>query len=177
MTLVIATTGTNPNLAADLRRTVAEIDRMVPLADVHTLQQNVTTSVSEPRFRLMLVGGFALVACMLAMLGVYAVMALTVSRRTHDIGIRMALGAERATVRRQVILEGMRLAIAGAVIGLVIALGASRLIAAMLYEVEPTDPVTFAGVLALTLTVAAAACYLPARRASLLDPLAALRAE
>jgi len=123
------------------------------------------------------VGGFALVACLLAMLGVYAVMALTVSRRTHDIGIRMALGAERATVRRQVVAEGMRMATVGAVVGLVIALGATQLIAAMLYGVEPTDPLTFGAVLLVTLIVAAAACYFPARRASRLDPLAALRGD
>ena len=82
-----------------------------------------------------------------------------------------------ATVRRQVVVEGMRLAIAGVAIGLVVALGASGLIGAMLYDVEPTDPLTFAGVLVLTLVVAAAACYLPARRASRLDPLAALRSD
>lgn len=148
---------------------------MVPISDVHSLQQNVDASVSEPRFRLLLVGGFAVVACLLAMLGVYAVMALTVSRQTHDIGIRMALGAARATVRRQVVMDGMRLAITGAVVGLVAAVGASRLIAAMLYGVEPTDPMTFASVFVVTLVVAGAACYLPARRASRLDPLDALR--
>lgn len=177
MALVVSTTGANPNLATDLRRAISAIDSMVPVSDVHTLQQNVDASVSEPRFRLLLVGGFAVVACLLAMLGVYAVMALTVSRRTHDIGIRMALGAGRATVRRQVVVEGMRLAIAGVAIGLVVALGASGLIGAMLYDVEPTDPLTFTGVLVLTLVVAAAACYLPARRASRLDPLAALRSD
>ena len=107
----------------------------------------------------------------------WPVMALTVSRRTHDIGIRMALGAGRASVRRQVVVEGMRLAVAGVTIGLVVALGTSRLIGAMLYDVEPTDPLTFTGVLVLTLVVAAAACYLPARRASRLDPLAALRSH
>jgi len=177
MALMVSTTGTNPNLAVDLRRAVAEVDPMVPISDVHSLQQNVDTSVSEPRFRLLLVGGFAVVACLLAMLGVYAVMALTVSRRTHDIGIRMALGAARASVRRQVVVDGMRLAFIGAVVGLVAAIGSSRLIAAMLYGVEPTDPLTFAAVFVVTLLVAGAACYLPARRASRLDPLDALRSD
>jgi putative ABC transport system permease protein len=174
---MVSTVGTNPSLATDLRRVIAEIDRMVPISDVQTLQQSVDTSVSEPRFRLLLVGGFAVVACLLAMLGVYAVMALTVSRRTHDIGIRMALGAGHSTVRRQVVVDGMQLAVTGAVVGLVGALGASQLIAAMLYGVEPTDPLTFASVLIVTLLVAGAACYLPARRASRLDPLAALRSD
>jgi len=175
MTVVISTTGQNPTLAADLRSVVADVDPMVPISNVHSLQQNISDSVSEPRFRLLLVGGFALVACLLAMLGVYAVMALTVSCRTHDIGIRMALGAERAAVRRQVVAEGMRMAMLGTGIGLVVALGATQLIAAMLYDVQPTDPLTYAVVLLLTLLVAAVACYLPARRASRLDPLAALR--
>jgi len=177
MSLMISTTGTNPSLATDLRRAVAQIDRAIPVSDMRSLQQDLHTSISEPRFRLLLVGGFAVIACLLSMLGVYAVMALTVTRRTHDIGIRMALGAARSTVRRQVVAEGMRLAIAGVGVGLIVALAATQLIAAMLYDVAPTDQLTFASVLLLTLLVAAAACYLPARRASRLDPLDALRSD
>ncbi len=177
MTVVLATEGNNPNLAEDIRAAAADIDPMVPMSAVRSLEEGVQASVAEPRFRVLLVGGFALVACALSMLGIYAVMALTVNRQTHSIGIRMALGAEGSAVRRQVVVDGMRLAAVGVTLGLGGALWLSRTVAAMLYQVEPTDPPTFVGVALLTLLVAGAACYVPARRASRLDPVAALRTD
>jgi putative ABC transport system permease protein len=124
-----------------------------------------------------MVGLFALTALLLAGLGIYGVISYIVTARTHEIGIRIALGAERSNILRMVLRQGVGLAIAGAALGLVGALIVSHLMAGLLYGVRPTDPVTFAGVALLLIGVAVLACYIPARRAFRVDPLVALRHE
>ena len=122
-----------------------------------------------------IIGLFALTALLLAGLGIYGVISYLVSERTHEIGIRLALGAQRNDILRMVVRQGLGLAIAGAAVGLVCALIVSHLMAGLLYGVRPTDPVTFAGVALLLIGVALLACYIPARRAIRVDPLVALR--
>jgi ABC-type antimicrobial peptide transport system permease subunit len=124
-----------------------------------------------------IVGLFALTALLLAGLGIYGVISYLVSERTHEIGIRLALGAERRSILRMVVREGLGLAIAGAAVGLVCALIVSRLMAGVLYGVRPTDPPTFVGVAVLLVLVALCACYVPAMRATRVDPMVALRHE
>ena len=124
-----------------------------------------------------MVGMFALTALLLAGLGIYGVISYIVSERTHEIGIRLALGAQSRNILRMVLRQGLGLAIAGAAVGLVGALIVSHLMAGLLYSVRPTDPVTFAGVALLLIGVALLACYMPARRAIRVDPLVALRHE
>lgn len=161
--------------AAQIRETVWQIDPSVPVETVQSLGGLLSSSVAEPRFRLVLLGSFAAAACFLAMLGVYAVMTMTVAGHTHEIGVRMALGAPRTLVLRAVLLDGFKLAAWGLGIGLLGALAGGRLLATMLYSVTPSDPATHALVAVATLAVALAACYVPARRAARLDPTRALR--
>ena len=122
-----------------------------------------------------IIGLFALTALLLAGLGIYGVISYLVSERTHEIGIRLALGAQRSDILRMVVRQGLGLAIAGAAVGLVCALIVSHLMAGLLYGVRPTDPVTFVGVALLLIGVALLACYIPAQRAIRVDPLVALR--
>ena len=122
-----------------------------------------------------MVGLFALTSLVLAALGIYGVISYLVNERTHEIGIRLALGAARRNILEMILRQGLRLALTGAAIGLIVALLVSRLIATLLYGVRPTDPLTFAGVAVLFLLVALLACYLPARRATKVDPMIALR--
>jgi len=124
-----------------------------------------------------MVGGFALTALLLAGLGIYGVISYIVSERTHEIGIRLALGAQTRNILRMVLEQGLRLAVTGAAVGLAAALIVSNLMEGLLYGVRPADPLTFAGVALLLLGVALLACYIPARRAIRVDPLVALRYE
>jgi putative ABC transport system permease protein len=124
-----------------------------------------------------IIGLFALTALLLAGLGIYGVISYLVSERTHEIGIRLALGAQRSDILRMVVRQGLGLAIAGAAVGLVCALIVSHLMAGLLYGVRPSDPLTFGGVALLLIGVALVACYIPARRAIRVDPLVALRHE
>jgi putative ABC transport system permease protein len=141
------------------------------------MDQLLANSVVQPRLNLTLLVAFAAIALVLAAVGIYGVMAYTVTQRTHEIGIRMAMGAQSEDVLRQVLAEGARLAAIGLAIGLAGSLVASRLIAALLFGVKPTDPVTFAAVAVILASVSLAACYIPARRATRVDPLVALRYE
>jgi predicted permease len=161
----------------ELREQVQSINPELPVFGAQTLTDVVSASLAERRFSMEMVGLFALTALLLAALGIYGVISYLVSERTHEIGIRLALGAQSRNILRMVLREGFSLALAGASVGLVCALIVSHLMAGILYGVRPADPLTFAGVALLLLGVALLACYIPARRAIRVDPLAALRHE
>jgi putative ABC transport system permease protein len=141
------------------------------------MDATLAESVAAPRFRTLLLGIFAAVAMCLAMAGVYGVMAYVVGQRSNEIGLRMALGASTGDVLRLVLGQGLVLAAIGLALGLAGAAAASRLLTTMLFEVKPTDPMTYVAVAAVLATVALAASYVPARRAAAVDPLVALRQE
>jgi len=166
----------NPmNLAAAVRREVQALDRDQPVAAVRSMEQVLGESISAQRFRTWLVGLFALVALLLAAVGIYGVMSYSVAQRTNEFGIRMALGAQVNDVLRLVIRHGMYLAVAGVTIGLVAAIALTRAMRNLLFQVSATDPLTFISIGALLVLVALLACWIPARRATKLDPLRALR--
>ncbi|HEY8188638.1 MAG TPA: ABC transporter permease [Pyrinomonadaceae bacterium] len=175
--LVIRTQGEPTNLAAAVRKEVQAIDPDQPVAAVKTMDQWVDTSVAEPRYRTALLGLFALLALVLASTGIYGVMSYSVAQRTHEIGVRMALGAKRSDVLRLVVRQGMFLVVLGVAIGLVGAFALTRVMATLLFGVTAKDPVTFVAVATLLTLVAFVACYIPARRAMKVDPLVALRYE
>jgi putative ABC transport system permease protein len=164
-------------LPVQLREQVQSVDPELPVFGAQTLSSMVSASLADRRFSMEMVGLFALTALLLAGLGIYGVISYLVSERTHEIGIRLALGAETGKILRMVLGQGLRLAVAGALVGLVCALVATHLMAGLLYGVDPTDPLTFAGVALLLIGVALLACYIPARRAIRVDPLVALRYE
>ena len=164
-------------LAGQLRRAVGALDHGVAVSSVGTMRETMARATAASLFQLVLLGAFAAVALVLAAVGIYGVMSYTVSRRRHEIGIRLALGATPGEVTGAVVRQGMTMALAGAAAGVAGALLLSRLMRALLYGVSATDPVTFM-VVAVTLgLVALGATWLPARRASRIDPLAALRSE
>jgi putative ABC transport system permease protein len=175
--LVIRAQGDLSNLAAAVRREVKAIDPDQPVAAVKTMDEWLTTSVSAPRYRTSLLGLFALVALILASTGIYGVMSYSVAQRTHEIGVRMALGAGRFHVLRLVVRQGMGLVGIGVVLGLIGAVALTRVMSSLLFEVTPKDPLTFTAVAAFLTLVALVACYIPARRATKVDPLVALRYE
>src|SRR5580698_91591 len=160
-----------------LRRANSEMNPEQVISNVQMMNELVGSTIAQPRFATMLLGGFALIALVLAMIGVYGVISYSVQRRTNEIGIRMALGAERLTVFRLVLGEGMRLALVGAAVGIVAALALTRLLAGLLYGVTAHDPITYAAVALVLGAVAAAACWIPAWRATRVDPIIALRYE
>jgi len=160
-----------------VREQVQSLDASLPVFGAQRLAQAVSDSLSQRRFSLEVVGVFALTALLLAGLGIYGVISYMVSARTHEIGIRLALGAGRSDIVRMVLRQGLRLAVAGAAVGLFAAAIVARLMAGLLYGVQTTDPVTFATVALLLIGVAMLACYLPARRAIRVDPITALRCE
>jgi putative ABC transport system permease protein len=147
------------------------VDKVVPLRDI------VRNSVAEPRFRTILLGAFALMATILAAVGVYGLISYSVTQRTREIGIRVALGAKPSQVMLPVVREGLMLGVAGVVLGLIGAVAATRVLASFLFGVKATDPATFAGVALLLLFIACIASYIPSRRALRVDPITALRAE
>jgi predicted permease len=156
---------------------VRGIDRNVPISEVQTMSAVVAQATAEPRFYVVLLAAFAAIAVVLAAVGIYGVMSYSVSRRTHEIGIRIALGAEPSTVLRFIVRQGMTLAFIGATAGLVAAFALTRLMHGLLYGVGATDPTTFVAVTAALCAVALAASYVPARRATRIDPLVALRSD
>jgi predicted permease len=164
-------------IAEQVREQVQSVDPTLPVSGAQTLNETVSASVAAKRFAMQMVALFALTALMLAGLGIYGVISYLVSERTQEIGIRLALGAERRSILRMVLRQGLGLAIAGAALGIVCALIVSRLMAGVLYGVRPTDPATFAEVAVLLVLVALFACYVPAMRATRVDPMVALRHE
>jgi putative ABC transport system permease protein len=177
MFLVARTSGDPKAIASSLRTAMLALDRDLPPAEVHTMKELLADSVAQPRFRTLLLGIFAGMALLLSAVGIFGVMAYLVSRRTQEIGVRMALGASRGEVRRMILGEGLRVTLIGIAIGLVGAFASGRLIKGLLYGVGPADPATFAGVSLLVIVVALIACYLPAHRATQVDPMIALRYE
>jgi predicted permease len=164
-------------IPVELREQVQSVNPELPVFGAQTLDDVLSASLSERRSSMEIVGLFALTALLLAGLGIYGVISYIVSERTHEIGIRLALGAQGRNILRMIFRQGLSLAIAGAAVGLIGALIVSRLMAGLLYGVRPTDPLTFAGVALLLIGVALLACYIPARRAIRVDPLVALRYE
>ncbi len=176
-TLLIRTASDPSNYVAALRQAMREIEPNQAIADVQPLTQVLAESVAPQRFRTVLLSLFALVAVLLAGLGIYGVMNYTVAQRTREIGIRVALGAETRDVLRLVLRQGLTLALTGVALGVAAALALTRLMKTLLFGVSATDPLTFVGVALLLTFVALLACYLPARRATKVDPMIALRCE
>jgi putative ABC transport system permease protein len=176
--VVIRTQSDPLALVGAVRERIRSVDKNEPvISRVQTMEQRISVSVAQPRFRTLLIGLFAGVALVLALVGLYGVLAYSVSRRTHEIGLRMALGAQRADILKQVVGQGMLLVVIGVVIGSGASYWLTRFLQGFLFEVTPTDPVTFVGVAVLLTAVALLACYIPARRATRVDPMEALRYE
>jgi putative ABC transport system permease protein len=177
MTLVVRTTGNPETLSAAVREQIRSLDPNLPVSQITTLAERVDFALFPARLGAALLGAFGLLALGLAATGIYGVIAYSVSQRTQEFGIRMALGADDADVRRMVLREGLKVVLIGVTAGLALSLAATRLIAGFLYGVGANDPLTFVGVPALLTVVALLACYLPARRATKVDPIEALRCE
>jgi putative ABC transport system permease protein len=177
MRLVIRTTAAPLRLVPSVREAVRAVDKDLPFSQVMTIDTLYSKSTAQRRLNMVLLGIFAILAMLLAALGVYSVMAYTVAQRTREIGIRMALGARTADALKLVIGQGMKLALTGICIGLGGAFALTRLMKTLLFGVSDTDPLTFSGVALLIVGVAFLACLIPARRAAKVDPMVALRYE
>ena len=177
LSVVLRTVGDPHQQAAALRSALAEIDPNQPLVKVRTMEDNMAATVAQPRFRTWLIGIFAGLALMLAAVGIYGVMSYSVTQRTSEIGIRITLGAQPLDVFRIVLGEGLRFALIGVAVGVAGGLVLTRLLSTFLYGVSATDPLTFFGVAILLIAVSVAACFFPARRATRVDPIVALRYE
>jgi putative ABC transport system permease protein len=177
MTVAVRTSGDPGSLAGAIRKEVLALDKDQPVTNVMTMDEIISRSVWQPRFYTILFGLFAALALVLAAVGIYGVMSYAVTQRTQEIGIRMALGARAFDVLKLIIRNGMTLITIGVVIGLGGAVALTRLLATLLFGVKPTDTLTFVTVSAVLIFVALLACYIPARRATKVDPLVALRYE
>jgi putative ABC transport system permease protein len=165
------------SLSGSVRKVMHSLDPDLPLARVSLLTTLVDNSLAQQRFSMLLLGGFGVLALLLSAVGMYGVISYSVMQRTREIGIRMALGARRGSVFAMVVGQGSRLAGLGIALGLAAALAVTRMMASLLYGIRATDPLTFATVSALLAGVALLACYIPARRATKVDPMVALRDE
>ena len=175
--LVLRTKGDATAVAGAVRQAVWSVDKDQPVSHVRTMDQVFSAAISQERFQALLLGLFAALALVLACIGLYGVISYAVAQRTHEIGVRMALGARPRDVLRLVLRQGMSLTIVGLVLGIAIGSVATRFLSDLLYGVTARDPLTFVGVPILLLLVAFLACYIPARRATRIDPLVALRYE
>jgi putative ABC transport system permease protein len=174
---VARTTGDPLAMASKIEERIHSIDRDLPVFSVRSMDQLLDESISQQQLAMALLAGFALLALLLAAMGIYGVMSYAVTTRTHEIGVRMAMGARPTDVLRLVVGQGMTLALIGVAIGLSAALAMTRVMASLLFGVSSTDPLTFVVISLLLIAVAALACYLPARRAARVDPTVALRYE
>jgi ABC-type antimicrobial peptide transport system permease subunit len=160
-----------------VKNAVQELDPALPVYSQKTLTEHMGTSLFPARMAAIALGSFGVLALILAAVGIYGVMSHVVAGRTREIGLRMALGAQLSDVRNLIVRQGMWLAGIGSIIGLALAMGGAQLLKSFLYGVSATDPLTFTGIAAMLLTIAFVACWIPARRASRVDPMIALRAE
>ena len=177
MTLHVSTSSDPLSLINQIRAEVKALDPDLPLTDVKTMQEHMRLPLAPAKLLAAVSSSFGVLALILAAMGLYGVMAYVVGSRTREIGIRIALGAQTTGILRLVIGQGLRLAFTGIVLGLLIAVALTRVLESVLYGVAPTDVVTFIGVVLLLIAVALLACYVPARRATKVDPLVALRYE
>jgi len=177
LNLFVRTAGSPAAVVDRVRAVLRSVDPAIPLNDVVPMEDRVYASIAQPRHLTTLLGGFAVAALALAAVGIFGMLSYTVSARRREIGVRMALGAPHGAVVRMIVRRGMGHAVAGAVLGLAAALAGARWLAGALYDVRATDPATLAAVTLLLLGVAFVACWLPARRASMIDPTEAIRAE
>jgi putative ABC transport system permease protein len=177
MSIFVRTAIDPQSFTTTLRRTVAEIDKDVPIYRTRTLTDYMSQSVAQPRLNAMLVGLFALIALLLAAAGIFGVMSYSVTQRTQEIGIRLALGAQRADVLRLIVGQGMRFVGVGVLLGLIGIFACTRLLQSLLFGIGATDLGTMFAVTTILTAVAFLACLLPARRASRVDPITALRQE
>jgi putative ABC transport system permease protein len=177
MSLVVHTASDPVSMIPAIRSQVLSVDKDQPISDIMTMDQRLAKSVASSRFVMLLLSTVSILALSLAAVGIYGVMAYLVTERTQEIGVRMALGAQKRDVLKLVVGKGMALAVIGTVIGLVASFAFTRVMRSLLFEVTPTDWLTFVTASIVLLTVALLACYIPARRATKLDPLVALRYE
>ena len=174
---VVRANGDAMNIASSIRAAMREVDPNLPVSRLRSLEQVRSISVAPQRFNLSLFGLFAALALLLAAVGIYGVMAYSVAQRTREIGIRVALGAQRGEVVRLLLCQGVGYAALGVILGVAGAFALTRLMTSLLYGVQPADPLTFVCVTLLLGCVALLACYFPARRAMRVDPIVALRSE
>jgi putative ABC transport system permease protein len=178
LTVVVRTTGTQPSaIAMPVRESIRAIDKEQPVYNIRPMTQLIDDSVAQRRFNMALLGGFALLALVLASIGIYGVMSYSVAQRTREIGVRIALGAQPRDVLRTVLSQALILTVMGLVLGVFGAIALSKFLVTLLFGIKPTDPLTFALVSIVLGTIAIVACFIPARRATKIDPLVALKAE
>ncbi len=177
MTVVLRTSVDPISLVPALREQVRDLDKNLPVFGVQTMDEMLSAEVASQRFNAGALAGFAGLAVLLAAVGIYGVMAYAVSQRTREMGLRMALGADAGNVLRMILGQGLRLAVIGVILGLVASFALTRLMSGLLFGVKPSDPETFVLVTGALLIVAVVACWIPARRATRVDPVIALRYE
>jgi len=177
MTILARASGDPMSIVSSARNELRQMDPNEPMANVSTVEHLLSDSFSRSRFTMIVLGVFAAMALVLACIGIYGVVAYTVAQRTNEIGIRVAMGAQRRDVLRLILGQGSRLIFLGVAVGIAAGLILTRLMTGMLYGISATDPLTFTGVALLSMAVALLACYVPARRAMRVDPLVALRYE
>jgi putative ABC transport system permease protein len=177
MTIVVRSSSATEPLVSAVREKITELDPDLPLTGIQPMEKVVSVSMGQPRLITVLVGGFAAFALLLAAVGIYGVMAYSASQRSHELGIRMALGAAPQDIFRLVLGQGMRLVLTRIALGFLGCLALTRLLATLLFGTSANDPLTFTAVASILVGVALAASYIPARRATRVDPLVALRYE
>jgi putative ABC transport system permease protein len=177
LTLIARTKSDPQAYAGAVRREVSALDNDLPVSNIKFMDEIIGKSVAQPRVYALLLGIFAGLALILASIGIYGVMSYTVIQRTHEIGIRMALGARPFDVVKLIVKQGMILGIAGIIIGLIVSFALTRVLASQLFGVTANDPITFIAISLLLMFVALVACYIPAKRATKVDPMVAVRYE